>query len=107
MTRPFSPTSMDLEIGQIVGVDEDRRRLDPAAHVDQQVGAAADHPALGMGLPGGQRLLDRPRADDFETVQRVHQAALFFAPNRAAFSRARNTLSGVIGVSAKRMPVAS
>ena len=48
-----------LEIGQIVGVDQHRRRLDPAAHVDQQVGAAADHAAFGVRLPGGQRLLDR------------------------------------------------
>ena len=96
-----------LEIGQVVGVDQDRRRLDLPPDVDQQVGAAADHPAFGMGEPRGQRLLNRPRTDDLEIVQRVHQAALFRALKRAAFSRARNTLSGVIGVSAKRMPVAS
>ena len=96
-----------LEIGEVVGVDQHRRRLDPAADVDQDVGAAADHPAVRMGLTGGQRLLDGRRPDDLETVQRVHQAALFFAPNRAAFSRARKTLSGVIGVSGKRRPVAS
>src|SRR5437763_1466904 len=85
-------------------VDEHRRRDNTAPDIDDEIGAAADRDAAGMGGPGGERFSETLRTQQRELRQGVHQARL---AARRRFSMAANTRSGVTGRSLNRTPTAS
>ena len=64
------------QLGDVVDVDQGGRRLDAAADVDDEIGAAAEQPAVGMGGARLDDVVERGRTHQLEVGKSVHQRAL-------------------------------